>query len=174
MPKNVNRYSRQSPADRHLRASDQDRDAVGEILRSQHTAGRLDTDEFADRYSRCLEARTYAELDELLADLPVDPDPVFAGWVPGADGSARRAAGPNWARRRLWRFPVPAWVALLAVVAIFGAHQALWLILPLTLLLVLRPLVWRARWCGPGAFATQGPCGRWSGHTGYPGPGTTV
>jgi len=64
-------YSWQTPRDRTLRASDNDRSGVGEILRKAHVEGRLDSDEFADRYGRCLEAKTYVELDGLLSDLPV-------------------------------------------------------------------------------------------------------
>jgi hypothetical protein len=35
-----------------------------------HVAGRLDSREFQERLERCLEAKTYAELDELVADFP--------------------------------------------------------------------------------------------------------
>jgi|SRR5579875_490428 hypothetical protein len=69
-------YSRQSPWDRSLRCSDLDREEVGAILREAHVAGRLDSDEFADRFGRALQARTYAELDSLLADLPVNDQPA--------------------------------------------------------------------------------------------------
>ena len=90
-------YSRQTPQDRNLRASDGDRDAIGDLLRRQHVAGRLTTDEFAERYGRCLEAKTYAQLDALIADLPLDTEPAFqSGPAPWAAGSAWRVAGPRW------------------------------------------------------------------------------
>src|SRR5215475_8264802 len=58
------------PRDRSLRVGDKERDAVSEILRQRHLEGRLDTDEFQTRLERCLAAKTYAELDVLIADFP--------------------------------------------------------------------------------------------------------
>ena len=63
-----------SDHERNLRAADADRDGVAETLREQHLAGRIDTDELQERIERCYAAKTYAELDALLADLPRDPD----------------------------------------------------------------------------------------------------
>ena len=82
MAEETNHYSRRTPADRALRASDADRTAVGDILRKEHVAGRLDTDEFADRFGRCLEAKTYAQLDVLLADLPEGAEAAFTAGPP--------------------------------------------------------------------------------------------
>jgi Flp pilus assembly protein TadB len=53
-----------------LRASDQDRDRIAERLRRAAADGRLLAHEFEDRLARALRARTYGELDELVADLP--------------------------------------------------------------------------------------------------------
>ena len=92
MAENVPRYPRYNPQDRGLRAANADRDAIGDILRRQHVAGRLDTDEFAERYGRSLQAKTYAELDELIADLPADTEPVAA--VGAAPGGSPGAAAP--------------------------------------------------------------------------------
>src|SRR5262245_57998034 len=65
------RYDRvDGPRDRSLRVGDKERDAVGEILRRRHLEGRLDADEFEARLERCLAAKTYAELDGLIADFP--------------------------------------------------------------------------------------------------------
>src|SRR5215467_13362422 len=70
---NENRYERGSgPRDRSLRVGDKERDAVGEVLRQRHLEGRLDSDEFQARLERCMAAKTYAELDELIADFPRD------------------------------------------------------------------------------------------------------
>src|SRR5437588_11710964 len=52
------------------RASDADRDATAERLRAAHGEGRLDTAELEDRLGRCYAAKTYGELDALIADLP--------------------------------------------------------------------------------------------------------
>jgi hypothetical protein len=53
-----------------LRASDADRDAVTERLRTAAAEGRLQTDELEERVDGALRARTYGELDRLVKDLP--------------------------------------------------------------------------------------------------------
>jgi hypothetical protein len=59
------------PQDRSLRAGDADRESVAEFLRDQHLAGRLDIDELQERLEHSYAARTYAQLDAVVADLPV-------------------------------------------------------------------------------------------------------
>ncbi len=54
------------------RAGDADRDAVAEILRVAATEGRIDTSELAERLGQLNQAKTYGELDALMADLPAD------------------------------------------------------------------------------------------------------
>jgi hypothetical protein len=56
--------------DLSLRASDADREAVTERLRLAAAEGRLEPDELEDRLHTALRARTYGELDRVLADLP--------------------------------------------------------------------------------------------------------
>lgn len=51
-------------------ASDADRESVAERLRQASTEGRILAHELEERVSRALRARTYGELDELVADLP--------------------------------------------------------------------------------------------------------
>jgi hypothetical protein len=95
---NDTRYSRRSgPRDRQLRVGDRERETVGEILRQQHLDGRLDADEFQERLDRCLTAKTYAELDELVADLP-SPEAE-------RDRVGRRAWGGARGRSRSCRWP---------------------------------------------------------------------
>lgn len=53
-----------------LRASDQERDASVQRLQVAFAEGRLTDGEFDDRMRAALAARTRADLDELLADLP--------------------------------------------------------------------------------------------------------
>jgi Flp pilus assembly protein TadB len=55
-----------------LRASDADRDAVIDRLRGAAGEGRLESDELEQRVERALHARTYGQLEELVADLPDD------------------------------------------------------------------------------------------------------
>jgi hypothetical protein len=121
------------PRDRSLRVGDRERDAVGEILRRRHLEGRLDAEEFEARLERCLAAKTYAELDALIADFP-------------REDAGRRAAGQSWGWWRPWPFAFPflAFAAIAAVV--LGGHVA-WLAVPLFFLFVVRPLAWRA-WGG--------------------------
>jgi hypothetical protein len=110
------------PDDPTLRAADEDRERVAEILREQHVAGRLDTDELQDRLGRCYAAKTYGELHELVADLP------------GED--AVRLASRPWPWRALALVPL-----LIAAIALTMGHL-LWLVIPLFLFFG-RPLLWR-------------------------------
>jgi hypothetical protein len=99
-------------------------------------------DEFHARLDRCLAAKTYAELDELIAALPRE--------------EAGRGRGEQSWTWRPWPFPVLLLpIALIAAIA-SGAHLA-WLVLPLLFFFVVRPLLWRTSggygrgfWaCGP-------------------------
>src|ERR1700736_301535 len=74
-----------SPA---VRASDRERDAVVQRVQQAFAEGRLDDTEFDERMRAALTARTHAELDILLADLPAEtaapgPAPAPAGRGPG-------------------------------------------------------------------------------------------
>jgi hypothetical protein len=121
-----------------LRAADEDREAVAAVLREQHAAGRLDTDELQERMDRCYAARTLGELDGLLGDLP----------RPAAPGATWRP------RRRVRLVPLVALLAALAAVcAVTGAH-AIWLVVPVLfvsarLLRGRRGFGWTGRGCGP-------------------------
>jgi uncharacterized membrane protein YdbT with pleckstrin-like domain len=53
-----------------LRASDADREHVAERLRQAAAEGRLFAEELEQRLGAALRARTYGELDEVVADLP--------------------------------------------------------------------------------------------------------
>ena len=54
-----------------MRAADADRDRVVEFLNVAYSEGRLSKDEYEGRLEHALSARTYADLDQLLTDLPV-------------------------------------------------------------------------------------------------------
>ena len=58
------------PADLSVRVSDADRDRVAAELGDHHAAGRLDLAEFHRRLDAAYDAKTAAELRDLLADLP--------------------------------------------------------------------------------------------------------
>jgi hypothetical protein len=53
-----------------VRASDADREHVAERLRHAAGEGRLLAEELEERLARALRARTYGDLDPLVADLP--------------------------------------------------------------------------------------------------------
>ncbi len=66
-----------------------DRERVMDVVKSAYTEGRLTSAEFEERSSRVLAARTYADLQALVADLPVGaggpqllPAPFPAGYYP--------------------------------------------------------------------------------------------
>ena len=66
-----------------LRASDSDREAVANQLRTASEDGRLDVDELDDRLAKVYAAKTYGELEPLTADLAPDPPPrpsALANW----------------------------------------------------------------------------------------------
>jgi hypothetical protein len=53
-----------------MRAADADRDRVVEFLNAAYSEGRLSKDEYDGRLENALSARTYADLDLLVTDLP--------------------------------------------------------------------------------------------------------
>ena len=140
MAESTNPYDRnRGPRDRSLRAGDDDREAFAAILREQHLAGRLDGDEFQERLDACMAAKTYADLDRLVTDLP------------GGEPSRARPAARPW-RPRPWLFPLVP-LALVAAVVVGSGHHP-WFLIPVVAFFVIRPLVWRS-WgggvwgCGP-------------------------
>jgi hypothetical protein len=127
----ANQHWREEPRDRSVRASDADRETVADLLRAEHLAGRIDASELEERLERCLAARTYADLDGLVTDLP-RPEP--------SRPSRRRHAGPP----RLAFLLVP----LVLATVIFSHGHALWLAVPLFFFLFVRPAVFgRRRGC---------------------------
>jgi hypothetical protein len=58
-----------------MRASDADRERAADVLKAAVAEGRLDWDEHRERLDAVLRSRTYGELHELIADLPVGPLP---------------------------------------------------------------------------------------------------
>jgi uncharacterized protein DUF1707 len=55
-----------------VRASDTERERTVELLRSHAAEGRLTMEELGDRVGRAYEARTRAELEEIVRDLPAE------------------------------------------------------------------------------------------------------
>jgi hypothetical protein len=61
-----------------MRAADVDRDRVAGILGTAFTEGRLTRDEYDERLHSAFTARTYADLDQVVADLPAAPSTEVA------------------------------------------------------------------------------------------------
>jgi hypothetical protein len=106
------------PRDRSLRVGDSEREAVGAVLRRRHVEGRIDVDELQSRLELSLAAKTYADLDRLVADLPSD----------GTDRGRRRPPVP-------FVLVPPAAIAAFAVVG-----HVFWPAIALLVLVVFRRL----------------------------------
>lgn len=81
-----------------LRASDADRDRIADILRDAMAEGRLDAEEHGERVEAVYRAKTQAELEPLVRDLPVPGghrEPAAApspGYAPYDAGQAAQGA----------------------------------------------------------------------------------
>ena len=60
-----------------MRACDADRDRVVEHLNVAYSEGRLSKDEYDSRLENALAARTYADLDQIVTDLPAVRAPMM-------------------------------------------------------------------------------------------------
>jgi hypothetical protein len=76
-----------------IRASDVDREAVVATLREAYTAGRLTLDEFDERMAAAYAGKTWGDLRELTADLPVQP--VLGADLPDRQPSTAAALPPR-------------------------------------------------------------------------------
>ncbi len=121
------RYHRHEPRNRGLRVSDAEREAVAAILRREHVAGRLDNVEFDERVSRCLTARSYAELDGLLTDLPIE------------NHTPRLST-----RFSPWPFPLLPIVPIAIAAIVLSEGHLFWLAFPI-FFFVFRPRIWGHR-----------------------------
>jgi DUF1707 SHOCT-like domain len=63
-----------------MRATDTDRDRVAGILSTAYSEGRLSRDEYDARLKSALSARTYADLDHVVTDLPASMPAILARW----------------------------------------------------------------------------------------------
>ena len=76
-----------------LRAADADRDRVAGILGTAYSEGRLSRDEYDARLDSALSARTNADLDHVLADLPAAQAAVPSPAAPAAVTPSARTNG---------------------------------------------------------------------------------
>jgi DUF1707 SHOCT-like domain len=92
-------------ADLTTRASDRERDAVVQRVQDAFAEGRLDDAEFDERTRAALTARTHADLDVLLADLPAAAP--AAGPAPAVPAPGRYSIALKNSVRRAGRWRVP-------------------------------------------------------------------
>ncbi|WFE26685.1 DUF1707 domain-containing protein [Solwaraspora sp. WMMD791] len=88
------------PSRRELRMSDADREAVVARLNAAVAEGRLTLAEFSDRVDAVLQARTFGEVEPVVADLPA-VDPVVAA----ADVVELRSQAGQLRRTGRWSVP---------------------------------------------------------------------
>ncbi|MEU8089036.1 DUF1707 domain-containing protein [Micromonospora sp. NPDC049101] len=103
-----------------MRAADADREVVADRLRVALGEGRLDLHEYDERVQRAYAARTYAELDGLLTDLPpVAPveRSALSPLTPAAPPSVGDQPAPV-ARGVTARWLADVWFPYLRVIAI--------------------------------------------------------
>lgn len=106
-----------------MRASDADRDAVLTELSEHFQAGRLTSDEFDERSSKALAAKTYADLAGLVTDLPDTSAPTAP--PPQQQPVAGPLPGPRPPVRRGGSRVSPLAIAAVVIVAyaVLGSHQ---------------------------------------------------
>ncbi|MEP6462930.1 MAG: DUF1707 domain-containing protein [Frankiaceae bacterium] len=139
--------------DRSVRASDADRDRVADALRRHFSEGRLSPEEFDERLTSALAARTVGDLADLVADLPQDPDGYALPVPVSGSGSARLAHRPTGgAASVVWRAQLASYVtvSLICVIIWFaGGHNdsfwPIWVIGPWGIVILGRAIR------GPGA-----------------------
>ena len=90
-----------------VRASDRDRETAAQRLQDAFAEGRLDDTEFDERMRAALTAKTHADLDTLLTDLPAVPAPSRAEAAPAGRGPGRFAIALKSSVRRAGRWRVP-------------------------------------------------------------------
>jgi hypothetical protein len=86
-----------------FRAGDADRERVAERLRVALEEGRLNLQEYDDRLRQAYAARTYADLDALIADIPGVVPPSRSQVVPAA--TTGDAAATSWRPDASGRYP---------------------------------------------------------------------
>lgn len=113
-----------------LRASHSDRDQVAGALRAAFVEGRITEDELGERVDRVHASRTYAELAEVIADIPT------------ALTGARSSRAPWRATKRAWWFEYAAFLPGIVAVILLppGPGTTIWTLI--VFLAVIYPCFW--------------------------------
>ncbi len=121
--------------DRWIRVSDQDRHSAVELLSEAYAVGRLNREELEERVTVAYSAKTYGELRDLTADLPL---PAARAGLPSDMVASRRVprgAGGRLTGQMIWIFFV---LVLAASLAGLVSPAAVWVAaipIPIALLL---------------------------------------
>jgi hypothetical protein len=110
--------------DQDMRVSDAERQAVADRLAVHYADGRLDQAEFDERTGRAISAKTRADLEGLLDDLPEPPGTLGTG-ASGASGIPAFPPGGATTRRHQHGHPLLV-LAIIVVIALSVGH-AFWL-----------------------------------------------
>jgi Domain of unknown function (DUF1707) len=87
------------------RAGDADREAVAERLRVAAGDGRIDLAELDERLAQAYAAKTYGQLEVLVADLPVHSAAIPNDALPEPDTLVLKTKGPNLKQSGQWTVP---------------------------------------------------------------------
>ncbi|MFG1915715.1 DUF1707 domain-containing protein [Micromonospora sp. NPDC048898] len=110
-----------------MRAADADRAVVADRLRVALDEGRLDLHEYDERLQRAYAARTYADLEALLTDLPPVAPAQRSGLAPATGPTVSLLGdqlGPASTRGATARWLAEVWFPYLPVIAIVVAIWA--------------------------------------------------
>jgi hypothetical protein len=114
-----------NPAYASLRASDDDRDRVHQVLAQAYAEGRLDREEFDERTDAVAGARTLGELPALVGDLVL----VSPGGSPLPTAELQERAAAAYRKRRAeaaWGFLSASLICWVIWLATTGIHSFPW------------------------------------------------
>jgi len=131
----------------NIRVGDAEREAAAGQLREHYADGRITLDELNERLDQAFAARTRADLNVVMRDLPVAPRPVLP--APGSSRSSGSGSSRSGSRGFAFLSPVFAllWLCLVVGgVALFGlGDKPIAVVLLLAALAFLRKLFGRRR-----------------------------